>query len=308
MFVTNVTRIEMKMTRNTARFRTTVWPGVLPPVTEIDTLGPYYLDGDIIRLDLEYADIRTVAIPDELYLRELRDLDLTDPTAIIAFTNAYGRLGHLPPMHSRGYANSKRSDEPEPPPLDRHLIRLLGVDVPDERELDWDSWHTEVVTHSSIEHRGPIESGLVITDGLQHIDAFRAWAEAFHILVDIYDRYARLQAEEDEVLNLALILTELLQPFSPTIQIHHDSDLDAVFDPFEDTYPRLESILGLQMYRHLAAEDVYLRCENEPCGRLFVHQRGRAKHDQYRGIGVKYCSKNCAKAQAERERRRRNRR
>ncbi len=289
------------------RFRATVWPGILPPVTRIDTLGPYYLDGDIIRLDLEHADIRTVDIPDELYLRELWDLDLTDPTAIITFTNTYGRLGHLHPIPMRQHPKSERPLNADTPLLDGQTIRLLGVKVPDERKLHGDSWHREVTDHPSMRHWGAVEIGLAISNGIQHIDTFRAWAETFRILVDIYDRYAGLEAEEDEVEHLAIVLTELLQPFSPTIQIRHEWDLDTEFDPFEDTYPRLESVLALQMYRHLAADDVYLRCENEPCGRLFVHQRGRAKHNQYRGLGVKYCSKNCAKAQVERDRRHRNR-
>jgi hypothetical protein len=286
------------------RFRATVWPGTLPPVTQIERLGPYRLEGHILKLDLDEADIRAADIPDELYLREVRDLDLDDTSAIVEFTNTFGRLGHFHPPGARNEAALQHGSVPDTPEHDRQLIRVLDVTVPDERRLDWTGWHEEVTNHPSVQERGPIETGLMISDGLQHIDTFRAWVNTFRIMTDTYRRYMRLQADDGDVVHLASILTELLSPFSPTVQVRYDWE-DDEFDPFENTYPRLENVLALQMYRHIAAEDVYLRCENEPCGRLFVHQRGRAEHNQYRGFGVKYCSKNCAKAQVERRRRRR---
>jgi alpha-galactosidase len=47
------------------------------------------------------------------------------------------------------------------------------------------------------------------------------------------------------------------------------------------------------------------RCENETCGRVFVHQLGGAQHGQYRSTGLQYCSPKCARMQVQRRYRRR---
>jgi hypothetical protein len=69
----------------------------------------------------------------------------------------------------------------------------------------------------------------------------------------------------------------------------------------------LYSICCLEIYNHLIEQTAYRRCQNERCGRLFVHQVGRAKFGQHRTRGVLYCSSSCARAQAQRELRRRRR-
>lgn len=61
-----------------------------------------------------------------------------------------------------------------------------------------------------------------------------------------------------------------------------------------------------QMFNHIAANVDFKICANQPCGRAFVHQvDGLAEYGQYRSEGVIYCSNRCARAQAQREYRRR---
>jgi hypothetical protein len=72
-----------------------------------------------------------------------------------------------------------------------------------------------------------------------------------------------------------------------------------------DRYPTIYSVSFLQMYNHLAENAEFRRCANETCRLSFVRQRGRAEFGQNRTTGVKYCSRECARAQAQRNLRRR---
>jgi hypothetical protein len=63
-----------------------------------------------------------------------------------------------------------------------------------------------------------------------------------------------------------------------------------------------------QMFNHLVEGSDYKTCANETCRRVFVHQvEGVSEYGQYRSEGVIYCSNRCARAQAQREYRRRQR-
>jgi hypothetical protein len=69
----------------------------------------------------------------------------------------------------------------------------------------------------------------------------------------------------------------------------------------------LYSVAMLQIVNDLAEEVSYSTCANEACRRLFARQRGRTQYGGHRMQGVRYCSSTCARAQYQREKRRRDR-
>ncbi len=91
-----------------------------------------------------------------------------------------------------------------------------------------------------------------------------------------------------------------LKPFSVHVRYPEaDTLLDA---------PSTYEVAVLQLAELIAEERQVRSCANERCTRLFTRQRGRAKYDKTgHATGVLYCSAQCAKAQAERNRRARKR-
>ena len=61
----------------------------------------------------------------------------------------------------------------------------------------------------------------------------------------------------------------------------------------------LHALCCLELFNHVAAANDFPRCANESCARLFV------RDERARRRGMRYCSRTCARAQAQREFRRR---
>jgi hypothetical protein len=88
---------------------------------------------------------------------------------------------------------------------------------------------------------------------------------------------------------------------------HVRVELETIGRPQPPDETSLYSAAMLQLVNDLAAKETVHRCANETCGRPFVRQLGRSAYGGHRRSGTRYCSSTCARAQYQREKRRRDR-
>ncbi|MDH3262250.1 MAG: hypothetical protein OEM81_03790 [Acidimicrobiia bacterium] len=88
-------------------------------------------------------------------------------------------------------------------------------------------------------------------------------------------------------------LNRLLKPFTPTVGFG------------KNLRPTLLDALVIQLFNDITAGITYKTCANETCRGLFVHQIDRTLDRHARSKGTRYCSPQCARAQAQRQYRRR---
>jgi len=126
----------------------------------------------------------------------------------------------------------------------------------------------------------------------------------------IFDPDPELDAWE----HFASLLNPALAAFPPHlhVEILGSPDLEVIrtrsTPEFDIGYPQATTytVAMLQLALDLAADIEFQVCANEMCGRTFVRQRGWCVHGGHRTRGVRYCSSSCARAQYQREKRRRD--
>lgn len=275
------------------RFRPTLWPGTPVPAPELRPVPGARADGGWIVWEPQSRSERvTVALPEDFYLREFMELDAADLDAVAALMRTYGSLG--------GSIDPGGRDEDEY----ERLKELTEREHPSRGPY---SLHGELATLHVTEAQAAITTWLALRgeDGLDALiepgvceERSTQWRSG-----DTTREEARprdLDHMRDLVLgrrisDLMDALNAALKPFSIGI------------GSLTDRSPGILSVVFLQMYNHLAEEATIRVCANETCRRNFVRQRGRAEYGQNRTSGIKYCTRECARAQAQREHRRRRR-
>jgi len=269
-------------------------------------------------------------LPPEFFLKEFLDLDADDYLSLLAFVLRWGpleipqwRFG--PPAYGRqeqdsGYEGllqtpsfSSRTDAP----LMRSVLSTLdkegqvsaGISGAALRDEVDGSWHPVALQAYAM------SSQRLLVHTFQA--AFETWISATPWLTapggvppapemeSVWRRRGFPQpSDASECVKLAAVLVnDAAAGCGPHVELEVTGDRPANLV----WRPRILSAMALQALSFLSEGLPAQRCANERCGRWFVRQRGRSRYDQHRTRGVLYCSAECAKAQAEREYRRRSR-
>ncbi|MHB1324822.1 MAG: hypothetical protein ACYC0L_01220 [Thermoleophilia bacterium] len=283
--------------------RITVWPGRKLPVPDIYVYPVCLIDGKNFGEFLSYATGtpgQNVSLPEEFYIRELFDLDLTSSQSILEFSKTFGRLG------SPGWKDL--------------LVTDYGLDMSAYPKLrDIDRLQERFLSKGGFQHpldRYEISS---IEDFMQHAailrDIVRIWLMLsgqtdLQTIVDSWENQVRQppSSENNAALYLEGFINAGLQPFHANLKISFPTD-DAPgstsIAPYSPPVLSAYSAACLQLANDISENTRYRVCANESCNRLFSKQRGRSEYGHFRTKSIKYCSATCARAQAQRQLRRR---
>jgi hypothetical protein len=218
----------------------------------------------------------------EIYA-ELAELDVDEPAAVLTFANRWGVLG----ISANDFA----------------LVRSVPGFVKPDRQLDL-----------GIADAGDVDAVPVV----ETLEEFRLGARYIRELLATYRKLSDDEAGESgdpesewSVDDFARVLTSGLSPFHP--HVFAPLTLGVVFHPTRvpdwtsGVNVPLYAVCCLELYNHIVENATLRRCANDNCRRTFVRQTGRAQQGQYRSEGIKYCSKHCARATAQRRHRARRR-
>ena len=228
-------------------------------------------------------------IPDELYLRQLRDLDLSSADEIARFCTQYGDL--------RGtdwseVLPAEWLESPEPTPK---LNKSFEQQYPFLREI---REQTEEYLESGVDDAFHVEEFRIRAKLLR--DMTRTWLELKGVLTrgDVLYGWESKWWGVPTSLEAALsdflipVLNRGLAPF------HFRAELrsDLVDRP---RFEKLYNVVCLQLANDISTNAVYHRCANAVCGRIFNRHIGGARHAPH-SEGALCCGPSCTNSRNQR--------
>jgi hypothetical protein len=285
---------------------------------------------------------RTTTLAPEAVVHELRDADLQDPDDIVRLLNNLGlEFARRLDVRELGLIDGVRLPKASFPsaPLivegwytDPEVLMAIASFGPGTRMLE--GTIRPAGADGSYEFAVTLECGhwtqiaqrlRLVRAAVNHYIAYReqgscadAWTdEGFELRIDHDFMSSPCAPRPPALVDLAntreadawrvfiAVHAHLLREHFPnlTVWLGHEQTSIKVF-----ALPgSLASALMVQLHNLVVDGLEIRRCANETCGRPFARQRGRARKAQYRTTGVIYCDAACAKAQMQREYRRRMR-
>lgn len=285
------------------------------------------------------SEVELVDFPHELVLREFLEVDPDDLNDILRWCVRYGPLvpqrlyllseEFRPTIEPRVHTNRPldemvlyAGDEPDPTELEIELD-----DFPD-RSGDSPESHEGTFWISKDRHTPLL--------GTAYGTALAAQQAHFTLYQTVVETWLRISADADlsregllapprqeladlwagrglpvaattfDLLRTVQRLINVETVMAPRIEIAPPgAERDGL--AFGRPVPRVMQAMMLQLVDLVAADVPAKQCANETCTTWFATQDGRAEYGQHRTKGVLYCSRSCARAQAQREYRRRKR-
>jgi len=306
------------------RYSVTTWPsGRITPLPLEAHPGVRVIAGHGLAIPRQGEQ---VALPEELYSRQLLDLDLGSEGAIADFISRYGLLldedwlGLPAPVPEAEWMKGLNLVGRPLRNVKREMIATL-------RGMEEDGHGPEVVaavafamnTAMATERlRRRTTMTLQRTHTIVHCDQVRiaAWQlrDMTRLFVEAAEgsdgsralaawesrHWARPVSLEEALLDSACILNKALSRFCTRVEVYGSHETVALY-PETDAY----RAMCLQLFNDIAETTPWRTCQSDTCGRPFRRQIGRALYGQYRLEGEKlhYCSPSCAAAQRSRVRR-----
>ena len=277
------------------RFRPTVWPGGPVPVPRVGEVTEVEREGQWLLLRLGGG---VVEAPPELYLRQFRDTPADDVDALAEVC----KLGLIRAWGHEPYRDLPFGDDPA---WGQTLVELEDRLWPGAPRWYGDESQREAVAafhptafpvHAAEVAYRVLAMQRATNHLLRHLDGkpvAPAWLNCRDELT-AWENFRRVTSAALRDFHVRVDVEVLGQP-------RRDGDLEAG-EPSVSLY----SAGMLQLVNHLATRETVRICANETCRRPFVHQLGRSNYGGHRTTGTIYCSSGCARAQYQREKRRRD--
>lgn len=271
------------------RFRPTVWPGNIIAPPRLRPIADAEVRGDWIRWRvLDRRQVPRVQLPADFYLRELMNLSPVDLEGAAELVRTYGLLFDFDLVDLDSDTRESATDVLLDPPEDPGMA---GGHHRKDVEVHLGTAQEAIATWIASQQDGSLDDLVEPEVTEQLLDQLRS--DGLRELTTLQElRQLLISVRLDQ---LETTINAALSAFSIGI-----GDL-------ETRQPTIYSVSFLQLYNHMVEHATLRRCANEPCGQYFVRQRGRAQYGQFRTTGVKYCSRVCARSQAQRQLRRRRR-